>query len=222
LFGSIVEGDASDDIDFLLASPEFKNLEKRSEVQSKILNMYYRISSLIYRWTAEKMCQDCQEFIKKGEKILDLGCGSGIVAKAFQDFFQAKVMGVDIEDRRVCGIPFEIIEGKTLPFPEKSFDTVLINYVLHHSESPEALLKGAKRVAKKIIIHEDLAEGFLSKIYCRLHGFTFNRFFQKNNNTSFKTSKEWEEIFQRISLTIIFKKKVSNFPVRRKLYVLGV
>ena len=183
--------------------------------------MYYRLFSPIYQWAAKKMCFQCQDFIEKGEKILDLGCGSAIVAKAFQNFFQAKVIGVDIKDQRVFDIPFEIINGRELPFPEKSFDTVLINYVLHHSQEPEALLKEAKRVAKKIIIYEDLPENLFSKIYCKIHGFTFNKFFQKNNNLSFKTAKEWEEIFQKLGLAIIFKKKINNFPVKKELYVLG-
>lgn len=168
------------------------------------------------------MCLDCQNFIPKGAKLLDLGCGSGIVAKAFQDFFQAKVVGVDIKDQRILYIPLEIINGKTLPFPEKSFDAVLISYVLHHSDDPVALLKEAKRVGREIIIYEDLPEDFLAKIYCKIHGLTFNKFFQKGNNASFKTSREWEEIFQKMGLRIIFKKKINNFPVKKELYVLGV
>ena len=182
--------------------------------------MYYQIFSPIYQWAAQKMCQDCQPFIPTGGKILDLGCGSGIVAKAFQGFFKAKVIGVDIKDRRVFYIPLKIINGKTLPFPEKSFDTVLINYVLHHSDDPVALLKEAKRVSKKIIIYEDLPENLLSKIYCQLHGLTFNKFFQENNSAIFKTGEEWEETFQKAGLTIIFKKKINNFSVKKALYIL--
>ncbi len=181
---------------------------------------YYRIFSKIYERAAQRMARDCVDFIKKGSKILDLGCGSGIVAKVFKDFFQAEMIGVDIKDQRIFNIPFEIIDGKTLPFPEKSFDVVLINYVLHHSEDPEALLKEAKRVAKKIIISEDLPEDILSKIYCKFHGLTYNKFFQKNNLTSFKTGKEWEEIFKKIGINLIFKKKINNFPVKKELYVL--
>ncbi len=184
---------------------------------------YYRIFSPIYQRAAKKMCLDCRDFIEKGGKILDLGCGSGIIAKVFQDFFQAKVIGVDIKDHRVFYIPFEIINGKKLPFPEKSFDAVLINYVLHHSDDPEALLEEAKRIAKKIIIYEDLPENLLSKIYCKIHSITFNKFFQKPSkaNYSFKTGKEWEEIFQKIGLNLVFKKRIENFPVKKELFVLG-
>jgi len=147
---------------------------------SDSIPMYYRIFSKVYQRAAKKMCLECQDFIEKGSRILDLGCGPGIVGKNFKDFFQAKVIGVDIKDKRIANIPFKIIDGKSLPFKENEFDICLISYVLHHLENPERILKEAKRVSKgKIIIFEDLPENFLSKLICQLHGFTFNKFFQK-------------------------------------------
>ena len=169
------------------------------------------------------MCFECQNFIERGSKILDLGCGSGIVAKSFQDFFQSEVLGVDIRDNRIYSIPFKIIDGKFLSFPENSFDAVLINYVLHHSEDPISLLKEAKRVSRdKIIIYEDLPEGFLSKLGCKIHGASFNSFFKIKNQASFKTERQWEEVFKNIGLKIIFKKEVNSFPIKKGMFVLRV
>lgn len=182
---------------------------------------FYRIFSKIYQRAAQKMCLDCQDFIQKGSKILDLGCGSGIIGMTFQDYFQAKVIGVDIKDSRIVPLPFKIINGKSLPFPEKSFDIVLINYVLHHSGDPILLLKEAKRVAKdKIVIYEDLPEGFLSKLRCKIHGVSFNKFFKIKNRPSFKPEREWEKVFKKIGLNIIFKRRINNFPVKKELFIL--
>lgn len=182
---------------------------------------HYRIFSRLYERTAKEMGKDCQKFIEKRSKILDLGCGSAIVAKVFQDIFQAEILGVDIVDRRIFPIPFKLIEGTSLPFPEKSFDIVLISYVLHHNQDPIALLKEAKRVVKdKIIIYEDISEGIISGLICQIHGFTFNKFFQNSKgNFDFKTENEWEKIFEELGLNIIFKKKVGNFP-QKILFVL--
>lgn len=168
------------------------------------------------------MCLECQDFIERNSKILDLGCGAGVITKSFQDFFQAKVIGVDIQDNRVIPIPFKIINGKTLPFSENYFDVVLINYVLHHSGNPLSLLTEAKRVVKdEIIIYEDLPEGFLSNLICKIHRLTFNYFFQKNGEKgNFKTEKEWESFFNNIGLKIIFKKRINNFPVKKQLFIL--
>jgi len=183
---------------------------------------YYRIFSKFYQKAAQKMCRDCQDFIKKGSKILDLGCGSGIIGNTFQDFFQAKVLGVDIKDCRVLPLPFQIIDGFHLPFPENSFDVVLINYVLHHSRDPLALLKEAKRVTgDKIIIFEDLAQGCLSKLFCRLHGISYDKLFGNPVKTSFNSEEGWEKIFKELRLNIIFKKRVNNFPVKKELFILG-
>ena len=173
------------------------------------------------------MCQDCQPFIKRGSKILDIGCGSGIVAKALSNFFQSSVLGVDIQDKRVVNIPFQIIDGENLPFKENGFNVCFISYVLHHSENPERLLKEAKRVSKeRIIIFEDLPENPLSKIFCSIHEITFNPFFhRKNPGANFKKAEGWEEIFAKLSLKIIFKKRIFPLlgwtdPVKRALFVL--
>ncbi len=169
------------------------------------------------------MCKDCQSFIKKGSKILDLGCGSGIAAENFQDFFDAKVIGADIKDNRVLDIPFEIIDGKNLPFRNLTFDVVLINYVLHHSQNPERLLKEAKRVSKKIIIYEDLPEGMLSKLRCKFHQITF--FGGERRKLHFKTRDEWKKLFEKLDLKVVAEKRVFTKldwldPVKRILFVL--
>ena len=172
---------------------------------------------------AQKMCRDCEKFIEKGDRILDLGCGSGIVAKTFQDFFQAQVIGVDVKDNRIIPVDFKVIDGKNLPFSENSFDCVLISYVLHHSQDPISLLKEAKRVCKnKIIIYEDLPEGIVSKLFCKIHGISFNKFFKIKNPAFFKTGKEWQETFENLGLKTIFEKNVSWIlnPVKKKMFVL--
>lgn len=183
--------------------------------------MYYQIFEKLYQNAAKRMVSDCQSFIFKNSKILDLGCGSGIVGQEFQKKFEANLIGVDIKDLRIIPIPFELINGLKLPFPDNIFDAVLINFVLHHTDSPLALLEEAKRVSNgKIIIYEDLPENLLSKLRCSIHGASFNKFFKIKNKSSFKTEKEWEDIFNKIKLNIIFKKIVNKFPVKKEMFVL--
>jgi ubiquinone/menaquinone biosynthesis C-methylase UbiE len=186
--------------------------------------MYYRLFSKIYKIGAIQMCKDCKDYIEKGSKILDFGCGSGIVAKEFEKFFSAKVVGVDIKDNRIIKIPFfKIKDGEKLPFKDNSFDVVLLSYVLHHTLNSEKILQEAKRVGKKIIVFEDLPEGILSKLRCKFHQITFFGGDRKNYN--FKKSKEWEKIFAKLGLEMIVKKPVfTTFdfldPVKKILFVL--
>jgi len=81
------------------------------------------------------MVEQCKEFIPLNSKILDFGCGSGIVGKKFQQAFQADLLGVDIIDNRVENIPLRLYNGEDLSFLSSNlFDVVLVNYVLHHTK----------------------------------------------------------------------------------------
>lgn len=180
----------------------------------------------VYNDRARKRCIECEPFVKKGSKILDLGCGHAIIGLALKDYFQAEVLGADIVDQRVVNVPFELIDKKTLPFPSNYFDIVFIAHVLHHTKNYLNVLKEAKRVSKeKIIIYEDLPEGRLSNLFCKTHGFLFNIIcmFDKEEN-NFKPEDEWLEIFNSLDLKIIHKKRlrVSRlFPIKYIQFVLA-
>lgn len=183
--------------------------------------IFYRIFYKIYKIIAKRMCADCSDFIKNGSEVLDLGCGSGIVGKNFADFFKSKITGVDIADKRIVHIDFQLYNGKNLPFGSDSFDVVLISYVLHHCQDQIFTLREAKRVVKnKIIIYEDLPENFFFKFVCRIHGISFAYFFQKNKEFGvFNNDNKWKKIFDGLDLKLIFEKKVGHFG-RRKMFVL--
>jgi len=98
---------------------------------------FHQVFASLYKKAALEMCEDCLDFINKGDKILDLGCGSGITTETFGEFFESSILGVDIHDSRVPPIPFKLIRKDELPFQDLSFDVVLISYVLHHASNQE-------------------------------------------------------------------------------------
>ena len=186
--------------------------------------MWYNILSPVYRAASNRMCQQCKPFIERDSRMLDLGCGSGLVSKEFSEFFESEVVGVDVVDRRVVPVPFKKISGNILPFSDKVFDYVLIAYVLHHCQDPVSVLKEAKRVVNgKILVYEDLPEGLLSSFFCKLHALSFDNLFHNKEKTTFKTEKEWETVFRDLGLGLVSKKDVSLplEPVRKKLFVLS-
>ncbi len=185
----------------------------------------YRIFRNLYKNAARGMCRDCADFILPNSTILDFGCGSGTVGKEFANFFNGEVLGVDIIDNRVEDIKFTKYNGEDLSFLESnSFDVVLVNFVLHHCKNPKELLKEIKRVSNGIIIlYENLPEGLLSRIMCFLHGVSFAKLFQNNEEKGkFFTKKEWEDIFKEIGLEVVHSKKVSAWfnPMKEHLFVL--
>jgi ubiquinone/menaquinone biosynthesis C-methylase UbiE len=184
----------------------------------------YRLFRNQYEKAGREMCKDCLKFIKEDSNLLDLGCGSGIIGKEFGRFFNSEVLGLDIIDNRVVEIPFRRYEGNNISFlKDDSHDTILINFVLHHCQNPIELLKEAKRVSKgNIIIYENIPEGLLSKLFCYFHGVSFAYFFQKNSNRGqFFENKEWEEIFEKIGLKVVYSKKISGLKLMKEhLYIL--
>lgn len=188
-------------------------------------HLQYRLFKSFYRYEAKKMCNDFKKYISLGDKVLDLGCGSGIVAKQIEKTFKTKVEGLDIVDMRVVDVSLKIYDGEDLSFiSDNEFDVILISYVLHHTGDLESILKQARRITKKhIIVYEDLNEGFLGKIYCYFHGRLYDLFFLKNSiPAKFYNEQEWNNIFKKLGLKLVYSKDKKYFfnPVKRKMFVL--
>ena len=79
---------------------------------------------------------------------LDVGCGIGDMLA-----FRALTTGVDINPYAVdyCknqGLDAQLMQTDLLPFPNKHFDSVLLDNVLEHIEAPNDLLKEIARVLR--------------------------------------------------------------------------
>ncbi|MCH8741950.1 methyltransferase domain-containing protein [Patescibacteria group bacterium] len=187
-----------------------------------------RIFFPFHQKVSKVICRECEDFIEKGSKILDLGCGRGVLTNAIKNYFQAKVVGVDIKDQRIVkNFPFRIYNGEKLPFPDNSFDIVFLSYVLHHTEDPKKVISEAKRVTKKkIIIFEDLPEGIFGILMSKFHHTAYSVIF---NHKAFhrKTRKGWEKSFNELDLRVVSSKRIKKWivwlfplPQKRIMFVL--
>lgn len=84
-------------------------------------------------------------------KILDCGCGDGIVGKLLAE----RRLDINLCDvyrhRNIAelNLPFHLLDqNEDLPFESNSFDAVLLLTVLHHSNNPLSLVEHATRVLK--------------------------------------------------------------------------
>ncbi len=156
-------------------------------------------------------------YIKRGSKILDIGCGSGITSWQIANKLGTKISLVDVVNKNKVDLPFTVYDGKKIPFKDKSFDVSLLIFVLHHADDAQLLLLEAKRVTKdKIIIYEDIiTKNPFDKIDSFLHGFAFNKTWDLKNNATFKTGPQWQKIFKDIGLKII---KKYPLPIRARLF----
>jgi len=99
--------------------------------------------------------------LRNGVRILDIGTGPGIIAKALHDK-HFPVTAQDIGDFRLADLktdelPFYITkDGEILPFNDSAFDLALLVTVLHHSKNPLQVLGEAKRLSHRVAILESV------------------------------------------------------------------
>lgn len=96
------------------------------------------------------------ELIGSDGRLLDVGCGDGALTAALGALQPGlECTGIDVHarpDAKVEVVPFD---GDRIPFPDDAFDTVLFVDVLHHAESPRALLAEGRRVARRAVVIKD-------------------------------------------------------------------
>jgi SAM-dependent methyltransferase len=104
------------------------------------------------------------ELLPQGARVLDVGTGDGLVAHlvgcARSDLH---LEGVDVLVRETTHIPVRAFDGRTLPFPDDSWDAVMAVDVVHHADDPGALLTEITRVARNhVVLKDHTADGFLA------------------------------------------------------------
>lgn len=94
--------------------------------------------------------------IPPGSEVLDVGTGDGwLASRLAEQGGGLRVSGIDVLVRRDARIPVTAFDGRTIPYPDRRFDVVLFVDVLHHAEDATALLREARRVARRCIVIKD-------------------------------------------------------------------
>jgi len=175
---------------------------------------------------SEVISRSLDGYLESGDKVLDFGCGSGVVGKRLVDDFGVDLTGVDVIDVRRENIPFEKIGGDKVPFSDNYFAHAIVSSVLHHTSNHKEILDELKRVCKSnIFIFEDTPSNFAERISCEIHGHTFNWLWGVPKRHKFRSREEWSKVFKEVGLT---EKKVDDiyhtfsiYNPQRTMFVLG-
>jgi len=143
--------------------------------------------------------------LPKNLRVLDVGCGDGLFAAKLSELRpDLKIQGVEVLPRKGCRIPVVAFDGRNLPFPSAGFDACLLIDVLHHTESPAALLAEASRVGFGLVLLKDhLKEGFAAGRCLRFMDVVGNRRHNVALPFNYLNSDQWSQVLSVCNLSAV-------------------
>jgi len=130
---------------------------------------------LTLRLRARHIGRSIAPYLSQNSKVLDIGCGNGVVTLELRNIFGFDISGTDVAKYLKKNIPFTQMKTATqLDFEDKHFDVGLINDVLHHIayDNQVELIQEAARVCKMVLIFEAKPSQpafFFDKVLNRIH-----------------------------------------------------
>lgn len=163
-----------------------------------------------------------KKWLKKNEKVLDIGCGDGILSSIIIKNTNINLTGCDVSNYLKIKIPFVMMKDtEKLPFKDKSFDTVMLNDVLHHISfiNQENILKESVRVAEKIMIFE-----VEPTLIGKLSDFMINKFHSIGMPVplTFRNKTDWQKLFEKLNVKTHYIKPGRPFlyPFKHQAFLL--
>lgn len=175
---------------------------------SRILNNTYRhfyiVNQVLSGWRRVYECY-LRQYLVSGSSLLDIGCGGGDVLRQLalwtrQDGLNINLVGIDPDARaleyalsrpRLPDVEFRQASSAALVTAKQTFDVVISNHVLHHLQNDEvyALCQDSERLARRIVVHNDVRRSGLAYVNFALTGLVFwNSFVTRDGLCSIRRS----------------------------------
>ncbi|MCJ2087830.1 class I SAM-dependent methyltransferase [Methylobacterium sp. E-005] len=142
--------------------------------------------------------------LPRAATVLDVGCGDGTIAGLCRTIRpDLHIEGIDVLVRPDTIIPVRPFDGRTLPFPDRSWDVITFVDVLHHTEDPVQLLREAARVTRHhVIIKDHRSETRFDHLTLALMDWVGNAPHGVALPYNYQSSKQWDALFNEARLSV--------------------
>jgi SAM-dependent methyltransferase len=150
---------------------------------------------------ANQIAEQIHPWLPANACVLDIGSGLGLVAQALTKR-GAHISTIDTTCRSYAGVQAaQLYDGVQLPFATQSFAVALLITVLHHAHDPDSLLAEAARVARRVIVIEDLVETPSERFYTQLGDSWLNWQWRDHPHNN-RSHAAWQTAYANFSLQI--------------------
>ena len=172
-------------------------------------------------WTidARRKLKWMTPFLSKPQSHIDIGSGPGSLLTVMRQR-GFTIDGLDIRDSAYKDtLKPHIYDGQTMPFGAQSYDTALLSTMLHHTPDPDHILRESARIARRLIIIEDVYNGPIMEWLTKRFDSLMNLEFRGHPHTN-RTDSEWKDTFARMNMRLM---SAEIYPVawifRQAVYV---
>ena len=189
--------------------------------------------STVLQWILKLRAKRKYRFIRKYINrhtqplaVIDLGCAEGYVGEQVYCRRHAQVVLADIVDMNRSKLPFERIAPGRLPWSSEHFDTVVLYFVLHHTQQVDLVVQEALRVCKQqVVIVESVYRSelslqvltFLDKLANRIR--SWGRMTNQEPFLKFRTSEAWAHMFGDLGGRLVAHESAGYGPFRKAVFV---
>jgi ubiquinone/menaquinone biosynthesis C-methylase UbiE len=174
---------------------------------------------------AYDMALEVARVLPKYAQILDVGCGNGFIAHHLHGLLNAKVVGLDLGASTTSNIEYLSYDGRHFPVNDRTFDAVLLCYVLHHAQDSRLVLNEVSRALRPrglVVVYEDIPQGPFDRAVCWIHD---RQWSGRTGPCTFRLSNEWRETFNSAGFEVLQERQLSRWrnvahPVSRQFYLL--
>ncbi|RMF07114.1 MAG: SAM-dependent methyltransferase [Candidatus Neomarinimicrobiota bacterium] len=140
------------------------------------------------------------DWLRPHERLLDVGTGTGAAALLLQT--QNSVVAMDVRPELLFpDIPALVYDGVRIPFPDHTFDTVVLLTVLHHCTRPLTLARECRRVGRQVIVVEDLISSPWNRRWTRAVDRILNLEFRRPPQAQ-ASHRQWMTRFQALGFQV--------------------